>query len=66
MTTSTEPSDSSEEKTPEQTLGASHCTSQCFTVQPQEIRPKLLRGELGVGLKVLLKHHQTSAEQQSV
>lgn len=67
MTTSTEPSDFSEEKAnPEQTLGASHCTSQCFTVQPQEIGPKLLRGELGVSLKVLLKHHQTSAEQQSV
>lgn len=66
MTTSTETSDFSEEKAnPEQTLGASHCTSQCFSVQPQEIRPKLLR-ELGMGLKVLLKHHQTSAEQQRV
>lgn len=64
MTTSTELSDFLEEKAnPEQTLGTSHCTSQCFTVQLQEIRPELLRGQLGVGLKVLPKHHQTSAEQ---
>lgn len=28
--------------------------------------PKPLGGEVGLGLEVLLKHHQTSAEQQSV